>query len=66
MYHLLLGMNICVLFDYFKVYTMLIALKNTVLFIVSTTSLPFLSKMSRWSAKSAGSVIVAMVIFCDY
>ena len=62
MYHWLLGMNICVLFDYFKVYTMLIALKNTVWFIVSTTSLPFLSKMSRWTAKSAGSVTGAEVI----
>ena len=55
MYYWLLGMNICVLFDYFKVYTMLIALKNTVWFIVSATSLQFLSKMSRWTAKSAGS-----------
>ena len=55
MYHWLLGMDICVLFDYFKVYTMLIALKNTVWFIVSATSLQFLSKMSRWTAKSAGS-----------
>ena len=57
------GKNIWALFDSYNVYTILIALKNTVLFIVSATLLLFLSKMSCWKAKSAGSVTGAVVIF---